>query len=122
MKELESKDRINDKIQIEAIIKKKKQIEYVLEDSLIPMNGHTLYEINVSTLEIKEAKFIQEKTITLAEAMKIIEGKENREILLTPHCVYISSLNKKNAMDRFHKKKGSSGIGKGIMDIKDLFW
>ena len=122
MKELESKDRINDKIQIESIIKKKKQIEYVLEDSLIPMNGHTLYEINVNTLEIKKAKFIQEKTITLAEAFKIIEGKENREILINPNCRYISSLNKKNAMDRFNKKKGSAGIGKGIMDIKDLFW
>lgn len=122
MKELDNKDKINDKIQIESVVKKKKQIEYVLEESLIPLNGHSLFEINIKTLEIKEAEFIQDKTITMYEALKIIDGTDNKEILLTPDCVYISALNKKNALIRFHKNKGSAGIGKGRMDLKDLFW
>ncbi len=122
MKELDNKDRVNDKIQIESIVTKQKAVEYVLEDSLIPSGGHTLYEININTLEITEAKFIQNKTITLAEAMKIIRGKEDKEILINPNCVYISRLNKDNAMDAYHKQKGSSGIRPSKNDIKNLFW
>ena len=115
-------DALNEKIQIEAVVKKEKEIQYVLIESLRPKPGHTLFEINTKTLEIGLAEFITKKTISLFEAIQICDGTYNDEIMIKLDCVYISALNKKNAMKRYHENKGSAKLPEGGMDISELFF
>lgn len=93
MKELE---KINP---IEVNIKKEKEVQYELIDNIIPYNNHTVWEINVSTLEIKKAEWFNTNYI--------IGGENKKEIVTKKGHVYISALNKKNAMKKH--KQGVNG-------------
>jgi len=99
MKELDLKPSIN----IEVSVKEQKQVEYELIGILIPFNGHTIYEINEETLEITKAKFGTD-TLVLGEEVK------NKIYTKKGHS-YISALNIKNALKKYHQ--GKSG-GKPI--------
>jgi len=93
MKELE---KINP---IEINVKKEKEVQYELIDNIIPYNNHTMWEINIKTLEIKKAEYYRKDYIL---------GQENKkEIIVKKGYKYISALNEKNAMKKFHK--GVSG-------------
>lgn len=82
-----------DKIQIE-----KKQFENseTFIQRIIPHKNHTVFEFNITTKKLTEAKFSNIPTIKWEDAVK-----ENysiyRKILKTENCVYFSALNRKNA-------------------------
>ncbi len=110
MKELESKDRISIKEQLEQVVTKQQAVELKYIDSIIPKKGHTLFEINVETLECKPAEYQEKKTISWSEAIAISKGTFKSEVVIKQKCVYISALNKESALERYKLGKGSSEI------------
>jgi predicted nuclease with TOPRIM domain len=95
MKELKLKDDVN----IEISVKKKQQKEKEFIGTIIPHEGHTIYQINDETLEIEKAKF--------SNTTFIFGGENKKEILIMKGCTYVSALNKKNALKKY--KKGLNG-------------
>ena len=82
-----------------------KQAEQQKEEKLIgkisPKRGHTLFEINESTKEIKKAVF-ESQTITFEQA-KSKFLTPSKKVLINKGCVYIPALNKRNAIKKFNK-------------------
>lgn len=68
--------------------------------SIRPHKGHTLFEINPITGKCKEA--VYEKTDV--EFGK--NGMVHKKVIRNNGCVYISALNKKNALIKFFKMVG----------------
>lgn len=114
MKELEKHNRDSDKQSIEVIQEKKQQQEFRFDSSLRPVRGHTVFEINTKTFEVKEAEYKKHERITWWEALKIYNGEDvlKKEIIKEKDCVYISALNAKNALKRFQEGKGSKKMNK----------
>lgn len=90
MRELKPKDKI------EIAVKKKQQIEHQLLGKVRPRNGHKVFEINIETLEVNEAKFSPVTALVFGVV-------KNKEIIIKKNHVYISALNKKNALKKFSK-------------------
>lgn len=64
-----------------------------------PHAGHTCFEINVKTGAISPAKF-EESTMTFAPNGN---GMVRRKVVIQPDCLYVSALNKKNAIKKLQK-------------------
>lgn len=122
MKELKQQDKLSEKQQIESIVKKKIEIEYKLVGNLRPLRGHTLWEIDLETLDIVKAQIVTNKTITWEDALKMFDGTLVEDVQIKPGKVYISALNQKNALKRYHEKKGSAIRPEAMFNISDLFW
>ena len=88
MKELELKD----KEKLEVVDNQKKQIEHELVGYLMPYNGHKVWEINIETGEIAEAKYS-------SNSYKAF-GENKKEIIIKDNFYYVSALNKKNAFKK----------------------
>lgn len=120
MKELEKNNLLSDNQSIEAIQQKQKEIELAFIEHLKPLKGHTLYEINNSTLEVVEAQYHKEERITWSEALNAFNNPQTsvvKDVIVKPCHSYISALNPKSAMKRHLENKGSASIPKGC-DIK----
>jgi len=106
MKELEVKPK--DKLEIS--VQQKKQIEKKLIGDIVPNNGHKIWKINEETMEVEEAKYLNDAFII---------GTENKkEILITNGFFYVSALNKKNALKLYRKGKvGGKDIDKDPLKL-----
>ena len=94
MKELEQYEKVSEEI----VIPVKKQNE--LLGTIKPHRGHKCFEINTLTGEINDAEFFEDIVSIFSssyERRKKINVKEN--------CIYITALNKKNAIKRFNTLK-----------------
>jgi hypothetical protein len=112
MKELTKLDKDVDRLNVELNIQDEKQVQYILDGSIIPHDGHILFEINLETLHCKPAEFFS-KEIYLLDILKDPKNfKVKKEVVKKPKHIYISALNKANALKRFHKMKGSAIKGK----------
>jgi hypothetical protein len=118
MKELFKHNKLSEKQSIESIVKKKKDIEYKLEGSIKPLKGHQIWEINLKTMEINLAQYVERKDIHWWDAIKFLESGWTKDIQIKDNCVYISALNKKSALDRLEKEKGSAVIPNGKLELK----
>jgi len=118
MKEHENHNRISKRIQIESIVKKKKEVEYKLENSIKPFGGHNIWEINLKTMEINLASFVKRKNINWFNALRFMKNGYSKDIQVKKDCVYISALNKKSALNRLEKEKGSAIMPKGNLKLK----
>lgn len=97
--DLNPKERLQQANNIEIGVKKKQQIEYLPLGKISIQRGHTLFEIETETHEIRPAQYlVQSATYDLSKAM-IIEGLGN--LIVNKGCVYIPALNKANALKRF---------------------
>lgn len=70
--------------------------------TLIPENGHTLYEFDKTNFELRKATFKQKNAV-----FKFIQdaGPDLRkEVVIKENCFYVSSLNVKNAVKKIHKQ------------------
>lgn len=106
MKELEQKP----ETKIEVSVNKKKQVEHQLIGDITPHEGHTLWEINEETLDVKEAKF--------SNVSYYFGGENKKEVITKNGHSYISALNKKNALKKFTKgKNGSKPIEKEPLSL-----
>ena len=117
MKELFKHNKLSERQQIESIVKKKKDIEFKFESSMYHKRGHKVWEINLKTMEINLAKYVERKDINWFDAIKFLKSGWSKDIVLNMDCVYISSLNKKSALDRFRQEKGSAIIPKGHLSF-----
>jgi hypothetical protein len=75
------------------------QSEYTLVGSIKPKKNHRVFEYNFETKEIKEAIYL-EANITYS-----LDGNhiKKRKIVKNKGCIYVSALNKKNALKRINK-------------------
>jgi hypothetical protein len=97
MKELENRSK--DKMEIS--VQKKQQKEKELIGKLIPHPGHRVWEINIDTLEVEEAKYEQKHTFIFGQ-------NNNREIIVRKGFAYIAALNKKSALKKYVKGENGS--------------
>ena len=67
-----------------------------------PHKGHSLFEINLETEDIKIAEFTEIK----AEIKKLDDKTHEirKKVIIKPNCIYISALNIQNAAKKFAKK------------------
>ena len=94
---------IDSKSKTELSIQKKQQIQRELIGKIIPHNNHTIWEINIETLEINKAKFINHPAIIIGEPFRT-------EILERKGYAYISALNKGNALKKYNKGNNGSKV------------
>lgn len=93
-------------------VKKQVKKEKVLVNKIIPHPNHKIWEINDNgfTTTIELAKF-EEKSFIIGKNHK------NKEIIINKDCIYISAMNKENAMKKYWK--GVNGSKKlGSLEIK----
>jgi len=69
-----------------------------------PHKGHKLFEINLKKETIDEAKF-EEVPFIFSE--DVDKQKKKRKLIINEDCIYISALNRKNAVK--HLVKGTIG-------------
>lgn len=113
MNELNKKDleSINDRI--EQTQKKQQEVELAFIEHLKPLKGHTLYEINNSTLEVVEADYVKTELIKWYDAVRIHENpvlKVVKDVIIKPHHSYVSALNAENAIKRHLENRGSASL------------
>lgn len=101
MKELETHLKLGNQNKIELNVKKKQEVEYVLQGTLKPQVGHFIWELNEETGEIKKAEF--KKTTAVFGAAIPPE-----ELIVKPDCIYIPALNAENAKKKYLKNKEQS--------------
>jgi hypothetical protein len=76
--------------------------------SIRQQNGHKCFEINTKTGEVNEANYEQIKAkYTTAKSIGIV-----RKIIVKEDCLYITALNKKNAIRKLMKRidMGRTGV------------
>lgn len=88
-----------DKVVIEDQQQVKKQVKFLGSERLKP--GHTLYEVNTRTMEVKPAEY--EKLDAVLTDLKA-GTRISRRIMVKEDCVYISALNEKNIYRKLSNK------------------
>lgn len=88
-----------DKLHISAEKPVKTQVKYL--GSIIPKKGHTCFEINMKTKEIAVAQFDD----SISSYSKAVKGDYSikKKIIIKENCIYISALNKMNAIKHLNK-------------------
>jgi len=98
------KPKQKDKIQIQAEQQEEYKLEFVKR--IIPKENHTLYEINVETNSITEAKFNLNQDYRLNWNWKKGDRiASKKSLIVNEGCVYVSALNKSNALKQYKKEK-----------------
>jgi hypothetical protein len=115
MKELETHLKLENQNRVELNVKKKQEIEYVLEGTLKPKKGHFIWELNEETGEIKKAEF-KRTTAVFGAAIS------PEELVINPDCVYIPALNSGNAKKKYLKNKDQSAyyVKTPVMNLSDI--
>ena len=84
----------------EIVSEKQQEKKNQLLGNIRPHRGHTLYKVNVKTLEVTEAVFEKQD---IEWAIATSSKKQAKKILIEKGCIYISALNEKNAVKKFPK-------------------
>lgn len=115
MKELQTHFELSVKDKIELSVKKKQEIEYVLEGSIKPMPGHFIWELNEETGEIRKAEFKKDTAILLG-------ALPPDELMVKPDCIYIPALNAENAKKKYLKNKNQDAyyVKPALMSLSDI--
>jgi hypothetical protein len=85
-----------EQVQIAGQREVRKEKKYL--GTLHPHTGHKIWQIDLSTKEIAEAEFEKEDHILTARGVN-----SRKRILVKPHHLYCSALNRKNALKKFVK-------------------
>jgi len=93
MKELQKKE--NDKIENVKQVSIEKQT--VLLGTARPKKGHTMFEYNFKEKTIVQAVFDDLPAVKFTDAANGIKST-HKKITKKPDCIYVSALNKKNAL------------------------
>jgi desulfoferrodoxin (superoxide reductase-like protein) len=91
---------VKDKIEVSIEQEQKFQQKHI--GSIHPHRGHTLFEVNLATGEIEPAEFQQQDYVVGSD---INSGGGRKKVIMKPDCVYISALNKRNALKKFMNRK-----------------
>ena len=100
-----------DREKTEVSVKKRQEIEYILQGSLKPKKGQFIWEVNQLTGEIKKAEY--KKTVA------VFGGKiPPQELIIKPDCIYIPALNAKTAKDKYDKNPNQEAYFSKIAPMK----
>ena len=99
---IEDQPRRKDEISIVKEVKK--DIQKLFVGSLKPKKGHTLFEINIKEKTIEIAEFDETPTINYLDAMQGKYLAKRNKVTKKENCIYISALNKKNALKILNRK------------------
>ena len=80
----------------EIVAKKEQKKEDKKVTTIKPHRGHTLFEWNIAESELVEATFEKTDVDYLAVINK--HNVARRKVIMKAGCIYVSALNKKNAM------------------------
>lgn len=94
MKELESYSKVTSEVKATKPIQKQKE----LLGSLHPHKGHKCFEINTITQEVEE--------VTYKDIVYEFNRGVRKEINVKENHVYITALNRENAIKKYNKLKG----------------
>lgn len=86
---------VKDKIEITKQQQAEKQ--KILHSKIIPHENHTLFEVDLSIKEIRLAVFDELPAIKWEDALKR-KVSAIKKVTKKDNCIYISALNKKNAL------------------------
>lgn len=103
MKELEKHFNDSNDVKQVAPIKKEK----VFIGTLRPKKGHKCFEINTLTNDIKEAEYSTNETAYILNpdiSVASMRGYVKRILNTKSDCVYITALNKKNALKKYREQ------------------
>jgi hypothetical protein len=83
----------------EISVKKQVKVEpdYLLEGQIIPKKGQVVYEIEIASMQIREAEY--ERTTVALFGAEI----PPRKLIMREGCIYIPAINKNNAIRKFKK-------------------
>ncbi len=94
-----------DKVEIVTQAEVKTQVAKV--GTIRPHKGHTLFQIDLESGEVTEAEFdrldVDFEELKKEEASRLKPGVKKR-VVVKKGCVYISALNKTNAIKKFAKQ------------------
>lgn len=115
MKELETHLQLGNQNKVELNVKKKQEIEYVLQGTIKPQTGHFIWELNEETGEIKKAEF-KRTTAVFGAAIP------PEELIVKAGCIYIPALNAENAKRKYLKNKEQSAyyVKPPVMNLSDI--
>lgn len=103
-------EEITEEVRLTAI---KKQHKFL--GTIIPKNGHTVFELDLKTSLITPATFEEYPF----DYTKVVKGdlSKKKKIMTKEMCIYIPSLNKKNALRKFVDKyiKGPADYKKMVL-------
>lgn len=83
--------------QLEMVDKMKKELRLVDTQKLVP--GHTLFECDLKTLEVRVAE-------KKSEIIMHLDGSTSKKqtVVIKPNCIYRQALNKKNVIKRLKRE------------------
>jgi hypothetical protein len=102
MKELELHQQISNTHNIELTVKKKQEIERMLEGKIKPRKSHFVWELNEETGEIRKAEFKRTTAVAFHATLPTYE------LVVKLDCVYIPALNAENAKKKYLKDNKQS--------------
>lgn len=97
----EIKQTLADVVKLTAERQQEKKVKFLGSAKI--KKGHTLFEFNFATQEIKPASF-EETDIHYSTAKK--GGKPHRKVVVNEQCTYVPALNEKNAIRKIYKHYG----------------
>lgn len=86
---------VKDKIEITK--QQEADTQKILHSKIIPHENHTLFEVDLSIKEIRLAVFDELPSIKWEDALKR-KVSAIKKVTKKDNCIYISALNKKNAL------------------------
>jgi len=95
MKNIDSK--VEEKDKIEIVKQQVKEIQTVFLGTVRPKKGHSMFEVNFKLKTIVKAEFDEVPSLNFKDAMIGVRSL-SKKITKKPDCIYVSALNKKNAL------------------------
>lgn len=103
-------DKLKDKDKIEITKQQQAEIQKVLDSKIIPHENHTLFEVDLKELTIRQAEYLPPKTtLHWWEALEMFYNRKFKtvsldspttitksELVRKENCLYIPALNKRN--------------------------
>jgi hypothetical protein len=90
----------NVKHKTELTVKQQKEVKHTFIGDILPHTGHVIWEINDITLTVEKAQF--------AKTTFQMFGENKKEIIVKKGHSYISALNAKNALKKYHQGNNGS--------------
>lgn len=99
MKELESPNTLKPDTELSVQLKQQKEFKLIGHQGY--HNGHKCWEYNTETKEINEAEY-ERTDIVWSEADSKLK-KRNKRVIVKQNCIYVTALNKTNALKKLQK-------------------
>jgi hypothetical protein len=98
----ESLQHNQDEVAIVKQVQQKKKREHV--GQIIPHEGHSIFEFNKVTYELRKAKFEYGSIMMTGNSKGVTTTRTGgKTVIVKENCYYLSSLNVKNAVKKIHR-------------------